>query len=368
MRRRDLLAAVATAGVTGTAGCGYAHGSGDVRDGARLGTAGFDAESFHAVDGDGLVYATSGRQVVWEDGESTFTDATEVTVWTLGGNRRWSHTHGEPAQGVAAAEDVYLLDVNDDLLAMRVTESESRTASGGEYETGVRWRADLDDPRPPLAADGRGAYVAREDGLLAVREGAVEWSVDLPGTPEALVAVEGVVVASTPGTVVGVSADGRGRWRVDVAGTASMAAAGGRVAVRDSNELRVVRSTDGGDPWVVDLGGGTPATTDEVVYATEYGRVHAFDAETGEELWASGANRAVSSLLVAAPEGVYAVDDHCEAVAVDGDGERWSRELDVEPGCSAVAGWLHGETVAFLFGSGAVRWLQRTDQPAARSV
>lgn len=369
MRRRVLLAAVATAGVSWTAGCGYAYGGGDVRDSTRLGSGGFGGESFHAVDGDQLVYATTGRQLVWEDGESTFTDGTEVSVWTRGGNRQWSYTHDEPAQGVAAAEDVYLLGGNGDLVAVAATEAESRTATDDENETEERWRAEMDAPRPPLAADERGAYVAQEGGLLAVREGSAEWTVDLPGTPEALEAVEGGVVALTPDAVVGVAGDGRDSWRIDVADTATIVPAGGRVAVREPAELRVVRSSDGSDRWSVDLdGNGPPAMTDGVVYATEYGRVHAYDVETGTERWTSEANYAVSSPLVAAPEGVYAVGDYCEAVAVDGSGERWTRELDVERGCAPVAGWLHGETVAFLFDSGAVRWLQRTDQPNAGSV
>lgn len=52
----------------------------------RLGFSGFGAESFHAVGGDRLVYAASGRQLVRTNDESTFADATEVTVWTRGGD------------------------------------------------------------------------------------------------------------------------------------------------------------------------------------------------------------------------------------------------------------------------------------------
>lgn len=370
MRRRDLLATVATAGVVGTAGCGYAHGGGDVRDDAHVGgiTAGLDAESFHALDGDRLVLATSGRQMEVVDGETSFVDVTEVTVRTLGGDWWWSYTHRERARGLTVGADAYLLDGNGDLVAVAATEVDGRTSSGDGYETGVRWRAGLEDPRPPLSADGRGVYVARKGGLLAVREGTVEWSVDLPGTPGSLLAVDGGVVASTPDAVVGLPADGRDRWRVDAEGTASLAAAGERVVLRYADRLRAVRATDGGDPWTVDFPGSGPlATTEDVVYAASYGRVHAFEAGTGNERWATDSSHVRSSPLVAAPEGVYVVED-CEAVAVDGDGERWSRELDVQRDCSPVAGWLHGETVAFLLESGAGQWLQRTDQPAPGSV
>lgn len=223
---------------------------------------------------------------------------------------------------MAAAEDVYLLEENGDLVAVAASEAETRTATDDEYETEERWRADIDAPRPPLAADESGAYVVKEGGLLAVREGSAEWAVDLPGTPEALAAVEGGVVALTPDVVVGVTTDGRDSWRVDVADTASITSADGRVAVRKPDELQVVRSSDGGQSWSVDLdGGGLPAMTDEVVYATAYGRVHAFDAETGTERWGSGTSYAVSSPLVATPESVYAVGDRCEAIAVDGSGK-----------------------------------------------
>lgn len=364
---------MATASVTGTAGCGYAYGGGDVREVASFPTLEFANQALVALDSDRVVYGTSGRQIVWGSDETGFADVTELSCWSRDGELRWSHTHDVPSRSIAAAgETVYVLDLNDSVVAIEATEVESRTETDDEYETETRWSVAVTGARPSLAADEMGAYLARGGGLLAVREGSVAWNLDLPETPETLVAVEGGVVASLPGAAVAVAADGSDRWRIDTNGVSTVAAASGRTAVHDGDRLRVRRSLDGAESWSVDIGGpGRPAVTAETVYVTEYGRVRAFDAASGAERWASEPTAGISPPLIPAPkgEGVYTASAaDCMAVAVDADGERWRRRLDIEGGCRATAGWLDGETVAFLFESGAVRWLQRTDQPAPGSV
>ena len=82
---------------------------------------------------------------------------------------------------------------------------------------------------------------------------------------------------------------------------------------------------------------------------------------TGDRAWETDVPLDLEPRLVAAPEGAYGIGGRCRVYALDDDGTRWTRQLSVRS-CDLVGGWLDGERVAFLFESGAIRWLQRTDQ------
>lgn len=361
MNRRRLLATVATGTLGAIAGCGYAYGGGDLREEASVGVAGLGSVEYVLGD-DRIVAALNGRIVDHDAGG--FVDGARVGVSTTEGDRLWSYVHEAEAVDVTASDPVYLLDERGYLVAIAavpVTDDELGVERSEETEL---WRVLLDDSRPPIASDERGAYVPAGDGLVAIREGEVAWELDVGPEIESIVVTGEAILVTTGVEVLALSPSGSERWRVEVDASPSFAVAGERVCIQGRRRITVRDLASGEELWTDEFGGfgGPPATFEDRVYVVDRTEISAYDAVDGGRLWqADGVTGGLEFPLVAAPEGVYGVRRGCEVVAIDGSGTRWAREVSVRD-CSPVGGWLDGETVALLFESGELGWLQRTDQ------
>lgn len=364
MRRRRLLAALATGAVGATAGCGYAYGGGDLRGADSVGTRGF-GETRYALGDDRIAVARSG-QLFWHgDEETTFEDGTNVTVADRSGDSRWRYKHRAHSVAVAGIDPVYLLDDQDRVVAIGAAPpgGDSPGSQRRPYDGEERWRVTLDDARSPLVADSRGAYVAVESGVAAVRDGEEAWRVEAPSSVESLLATDDTLLVGTSDAVVALSPAGPERWRQETDGVPRFATAGGRIVVRDRSRMTLRELASGDRLWATDAERprGQPTMTADRVYVAARSRVDAFDAETGDREWHATVGSELSGPVIPAPEGVYAVRRGCVALAMGAGGVRWTRELSMGS-CGVVGGWLDGETVAFLLDSGEIRWLQRTDQ------
>lgn len=364
MRRRRLLATLTTGALATAAGCGYAYGGGDVRDAGSVGTPGF-GETRYALDDQRITVARSG-QLFWHgDGGSTFDEGTSVTVADRVGERLWTYEHRARSVAVAGTEPVYLLDDQRRLVSIDVapTDDGSSGQRGRPFDGEERWRVGIEGARAPLAAGRRGAYVAVDGGVAAVRNGGEAWRVELPDVVESLVVADGTLVAGTADAVVGIAPSGTERWRQSTDGVARFATAAGCVVVYDGSRLTARRLATGERLWSIpaELPGGLPTMTADRVYVVAPSAVRTVDADTGDTVWRGGGASRLRPPVVPAPEGVYAARGRCEALALGRNGVRWTRELSVRS-CELVGGWLDGEAVAFLFESGDLRWLQRTDQ------
>ena len=424
MNRRRLLAALATGTTGALAGCGYAHGGGDVRRTASAGGASVFMAGWHG-------HATTEDRIVFaESGDSPFEgERTAVDVVDRDADVRWSFRHAERSVGVAvgpAAERVYLRELGG---VVAVTPpDESTGAESGDGTTGADdgngtggggrmevedspsrqvdtpdWRASLadvtagatdadgsDEDRPehdgpdadrPIAADARGAYVAVDAEVVAVRGGRVAWTLDLsdsldlsgpviglrtggPAGPDGVVAVAG---AGHDRSVVSIAPDGAVRWRYEPETRPTLTVDGDLVLCRDGGAVVARSRPDGGEAWRADVGGGSVPSrvTGDRVAVVSQGEIRVLDRESGDPLWrARGApDRARHRSLVVDGARASYVGRDGEAVAVDADGRVWTRELEVSaPSEAVVDGWIDGETVAFVFDSGEFVWLQRRDE------
>lgn len=358
MRRRRLLAAVGTAALVPVAGCGYAHGGGDVRRRERVDVGLGPRGPTFRLAGDRIVVVDSGRHYVLRDGDPEWVDGARVAVADREGSSRWSYLHRSPARSVAVGGSVYLLDEASRVVAVGPTDVE-RTGST-EVDGEERWRASVDDAEPSLSADDRGAYVALAGGVAAVRDGTVAWRRELPAPVEELWSLGGGVLARTEGPLLALDADGAERWRRTVESRARVTVAADRAVVVGDDLLGV--APDGTVEWRYDWDRGTRGltVTDGRVGVADSAGIRALDAADGTRLWRLSPSMGLTTPVVG-PGTLYDVVD-CRAVALDDSGRRWTRDLDDGGRCRAVTGWLEDEAVAFLLESGDVVWLQRTDQ------
>ncbi|WP_281195859.1 PQQ-binding-like beta-propeller repeat protein [Halorubrum sp. F4] len=419
MNRRRLIAALATGSTAALAGCGYAYGGGDVRRTAFAGgTSVFMAGwSAHATTDDRLVFAESGDSPF--EGERTAVDVVDRDAEV-----RWSFRHGERSVGMApgpSAERVYLRELGG-VAAVAPgdgTEDTGGTGDGGEtddadgtddsgrmdgMESGPspqpdapEWRASLadvtaepvdgdgsdeGDPEPdgpetgkPIAADARGAYVAVDAEVVAIREGGVAWTVDPSesvGPSEPVEALwgggsdgpDGVVAAAGDG-VVALAPDGSVRWRYGAETRPTLTVDGDLVLCRDGDAVVALSRPNGEEAWRTEVGGGgfPPRVTGDRVAVANRGQVRVLDRSSGEPLWRISEipPRDRYRSLVVDGSRVYYVDRDGEAVAVDADGRVWTRELELSGG-AVVDGWIDDEAVGFAFDSGEFVWLQRHDE------
>lgn len=358
MKRRRLLAALAAGSTVGLAGCGYAYGGGDVRDEAAVRPRGLTGgDPMYAFAADSIAAARNGRTHDHDRGE--FREATLVAVADRRGRRRWSYTHWTESVAVAYGNALYLLDERERVVAVdTVTFEDDR----GVERTEPRevWRVAPPSPRPPIAADARGAYVHTADGVAAIRNGDVIWRAAVPGAVETIESVAGDVLVRTPEAVVLFDHGGEERFRHD--GESSGAGFhDGRIFLARDGSVEAFDADGGGRHWSRDIDGAirTLRVEDGTAYVLVGSRVAA--VEGGDLAWTTTGKVRLTEAFVPSPEGVYAVPDGCRVTAVDPDGVRWTRSVDVDD-CTVVEGWLDGETVAFLFDSGDLRRLQRVDQ------
>lgn len=365
--RRQLLAAVATGVASSIAGCGYAYGGGDVRGEASITGANGDWTEPPRPGPDVRVAAVS-------DGPVHVPGAfgeTAVVVGSLDGSSRSRYTYDGSAVDVALGNDPYLLDGDGRVVALERVRVE-RDDRATRMETQVAWEVEFEAAEQPLVADEHGVYLSAGDRLVAVRDGEVAWERQLAGSIETLATVDDTVLVTTDASALAVaSSDGDERWRVTHDGVVDVAVTDDRtvVASREGSlegdaDVLALETRSGERHWTATVGEAhrrLVASTEAVgVFASD--SVTVFDSGTGAEHWTtSTTGRWIDRLVVPAPEGAYVLAD-CTVVAVDDDGVRWRRDLDVRRRCGGVVGWLEGERVGLLLGDGDVRWLQRSDQ------
>lgn len=161
------------------------------------------------------------------------------------------------------------------------------------------------------------------------------------------------------------------------AGRVYVAGARGRVSAYDAQSGRQVWESDLG----VALGGGVGLGEDRVTVGTRKGEVIALARDTGREVWRAQVSSEVLAPPVAGGGYVIAqtVDGHVYAFAA-GDGKRlWVYERS-EPGLSlrglatpvlladaVIAGFAGGRLVALALADGAVLWEVPVSQPRGRN-
>ncbi|SMO33382.1 PQQ-binding-like beta-propeller repeat protein [Halorubrum cibi] len=424
MKRRRLLAAVATGAAASLAGCGYAYGGGDVRDVESAGGSSVFASNWsaHAIAGDRIAFA--------ESGDSPFEgERTAVEVIDRGAEEIGTFRHDGLSVGMAAgpdAERVYLRESTGDIVAVTpAADDEAGEPSGAGDDTDGNASSDddtatdrVDDPddwnggdpefsrvdapdwqasiadvlgepakgtdpverreSEPIAADGLGAYVASGPLVIAAREGEVDWTVEVGGDVRGLWCADdegpdGVVVAAGD-ALVALAPDGSRRWRRESGAGSTLVVDGDQVLLREGDDLLALDLADGEEAWRTGVGGdGPPPTvTGDRVAAVNRGAVRVLDREAGDPLWRAGLapGRDRHRSLVVDAARAYFVDRDGEAVAVDatgdaaddsGGGRAWTRDLEVRSS-TVVDGWIDGGAVAFAFDTGEFVWLQRYDE------
>lgn len=368
MNRRGLLAAIGAATASTLAGCGYAPGGGDIVDDAQVGPTGGMPWTTTSIDttADRIAYATSG--------ESAFDSSASTSLYIAdrSGTQLERYTYGAASEAVVldpSAGRAYLLATStgqpDEEEATGVATvdltREDRSHPYVRVENIVSGESIPDgEPhsgRGVLAANGSGAYCLVEDGFAAVGPDDERWRHEVDGAGR-VVADRQVVVATENG-VRAFDDDGSERWQRDTDERPAVASAGGRTAVHADGELRVF-DVDGNAEWQIDLTPDDPQLRfEDDRLLVEWGsRLAVVDVGDGTVQWDESAG--VSVPAVWDGDRAYSVRD-CEVVATDEDGEWWRRQLELD-GCAVVDGWVDGERVAFLFESGAIRWLRRTDE------
>lgn len=364
-----MLATAGAALTSALAGCGYAHGGGDVVDDAQVGPAGGFPWGTTSI-------ATAANRIAYADSSTTTFDGdVETTLYVADreGSPRRKYTYGAASEAVVldpSARTAYLLAASTG----RPDEEEATGVATVDLTVddpdnpyvridGLVSGEDVPDRSPRndgygvLAATDSGAYCLVEDGVAAVGDGDERWRRTVDG-PKRVTAGERIVVTTDSG-VHTFDDDGSERWHVGTADRPAVATAGEWTAIHADGELRVL-DADGTVEWTTGLTPDGPALrfADDRLLAEWESRLVVVDIADGGVHW--DRSRGVSTPAVWDGDRAYSVRD-CEVVATDADGERWRRELELEE-CAVVDGWIDDEHVAFLFTSGEIRWLRRTDE------
>lgn len=296
------------------------------------------------------------------------------------GVKRWEFRVGEKLDfsGPSVGEDVVCCvnfdEYNNVLYGVNAADGSERWS----HELGGQT---LDSP--VTVVDGT-VYVTGpfETHAIDVSSGEQEWAVS-PGMQ-----AEGSVPAVTSDTVyvsdsAGLRAldrsDGSERWTYDISDSLSPAVDGGRVYVGgyQGDQWRVVGvdAESGTGEWQATLGetdvGGSPTLLDGRLFVSA-GQLHAFDTETGEELWTSpyGAGGLAINSPVTDGELLYAVNTASDYVAAldPTDGSlQWRFELEDPRGGSPEMPALAGDTV-FAHGSQTLYALVPDNDPPVADV
>lgn len=248
------------------------------------------------------------------------------------GSRRWTAEGGEPPtfsfgggnpppEPVAAGDSVYTaLPRTDRLFAL--------DADDGRTRWSVRPGPDVyGSVNRPAVRDGRvyatttrprtvGAYDVVDGTELWERELTVDREDEWGGSAFAPVATEaGVFVPLELGVALLAADSGDVEWkrtfddRLDAGATVAVAdGTAFAVIAGDPDTLRALDIETGEDEWTVDdVGGTAPVVADGVVYVADGNQIRAFDAATGDELFAWAAEL-VQGQPIVANERLYAVD------------------------------------------------------------
>ncbi|WP_435359647.1 PQQ-binding-like beta-propeller repeat protein [Haloarchaeobius sp. DFWS5] len=339
MRRRDVLAGVATAALTGCLGQQSGAG-GDGRIRGSWPQRGVDArnsgylDSAHgprqkpsvwwSTDLDGAARAgpvvTHGRAFV-PTAQST------VAVDTAGGDITWSKpAKSVPGATLAAASQRVLIPGADGSLR-------SRSPTDGAEQ----WTFDAGSPLvTAVKTTGPVAYVGTESGTLRAVDasGNERWRSSLGGEPvTAPAALGGVVYTGTAaGDLLGLEAgSGEVSWRASVggrpgdpvvAGDLVLTTVGSTLLALDAETGQQIRNIETGTSIL-----GSPAITDGARLLTGEDGVLRSLAPGGERNWTADVGAA--SVPVVAGDAVYVgTESGVAAVALTGGAVRWSVDLD----------------------------------------
>lgn len=364
MKRRGLLATTVTGLTTALAGCGYAYGGGDVRSKTALDESGLTplGDQEFELKSDRIAVLDSGQQFVDTGETPTFTDVAHVVVSDMDGETLWEFSHQTGADSLAVGDRAYLYDEDDQVVASEVpTDTEDDTST----EVATAWDITIEGDEPQLEAGHGNVYVESEDRLLALRDASVLWEQSFPENIEKLHVNGDVVAASTKSQIVAFDQEGETRWKREGDPDLSVTFVADRLVFDpfdfdDAIEFLVLET--GETRWRADHPGEVTEAAKaggNVALSGRHGGTYVYDDESGELQWKSEEIGDTDALVVGS-DTVYAAEN-CRTVAFDADGIRWERELESRD-CFALGGWLDGDTVAYLFESGEIFWVQRTDQ------
>ena len=256
------------------------------------------------------------------------------------------------------ADPTEMLVDHDD--AFVVTPTQVTALGTGEGQ--LRWKADVKDAEPFVAADPTTVFVAAGDGFEALdrKTGTSRWRAEIDdpadiGRTVGLVQVKGVEIAvatTEQGGIVGFDgATGEVRWSLDVEGSPR-----GRVAVDNATGSAAVLTTDG-----------------------ERTALRVLDAATGAVRWSKMLERDTSVPVVVAGTlvvGTSRDETHAAIVglAIADGSERW--QVSASEGFEATTGpAVDGSTVVFVnrlgsvyairADSGKLRWRSEVPGPVS---
>ena len=257
------------------------------------------------------VRVDTGKEIVWEGMH-------EIEVPTTGPSIGWTHALGEPVVGDLACDGstVLVATITGTLTALDVTARGARR----------RWTKRLGDlyRGPVLAPDGQLAVVGSADHQLTAldwtRHGATRWQHDL----QAPVMSEVTITGDGDDARI-LAAAGTSLWCFDLAGTVQ---------------------------WRSDLNGtfiGRAAVVDDRVFAgSSDGDLHAYDLDSGEELWSTSCTDSTSTYhrtiygpqqakLAVLDDGGVLVPCHTDLLVIEqaSGAVRWSRDDFARVGATA---------------------------------
>ncbi len=360
MKRRSYLAGLGTAGIALTAGCGFAHAGGALREEDSLPSP--TGHRLYDRISDRFIIGRSGTGWVRNaQGELSFETHTSIASGTREGIVGWRTALEGTSDALAACDLVYLLQ-EDRIVAIEPGEDADPRGAPALDAATVHWSIETDAAEPPLAAADGGVYLRRDTRIARMTDGEELWAESLPGAPLSLHADDDGVIALTATAVVCFDRSGDERWAIETDGEPSIDCREDAVAIRDDGELQLVDRDDGTERWRESIppGGSAPRIgKTSLAIATGQG-IERYDRKTGERDWRVTDGHRPRPVLIPEADSLYAATGNGTVLAVE-EGEvrwRWSDTVTEDP----LAGWVDTDRVAFLYGDGTIRRFQRRDE------
>jgi outer membrane protein assembly factor BamB len=226
-----------------------------------------------------------------------------------------------------------------------------------------RWRYTISRPWTRLAMAGGLVYSVDNAGTLYAIDratGIERWTLAISASTDLAIEDGLLVVGTADGFLIGLdAATSQERWRTQIGESRSAhtpAIAGGIVfASSENGGLVAVDGASGALRWRADIGTDSSSTArviNGVVYlgagSTGYGRLRAFDADSGALLWANDLQ--LGGLTVSGDLGFAGGDGHFYALDIDTGEVRWEVPVSGQTRGGIVAGDL-----VYVFGDGDQR-------------
>ncbi|WP_336327525.1 outer membrane protein assembly factor BamB family protein [Halovenus sp. HT40] len=361
MNRREVLGGIAAGLTAGLAGCGYAYGTGDIRERQSLtGRSLFGIETQDVLrDGDRILVAKQRDNTIRPSlpDEDPPDSEIDLSAFDLNGESQWEYSRaGTYTAATLAGAGAYLVDDGSRVEAV--------APSGDDTEGEREWSAELPDAGPPIAGSPELVAVTTSGGVAAVSERLL-WERVVDDLQDLFVVGRATVIHTA------------NRLRViDESGTETYHRTGDdllvttdaeRLYLTDETEVWAVNPATGERLWEQPAEGlwTTLTVEGEVLGLRSTSEVRTFET-TGAPLWNADISTSSGSFLPAAEWGYYVPG--CELHGFSPNGQRWNRDLTLCSSggfcgdCQQVDGWIDGELVWYLFESGDLICVQRTDQ------